>query len=217
MFLTVDYFKKYGDSSGGTLNDICDKFHIASRKNSIAVISLQQKHRIFSAEELLSEIDRHYHEDCECGLKATNTIQMMANNLYMVQDKPQAQALLKEKGEEMWDIETCHHWMKNLMGKNSFRGKKMEDEAIRDMKEHIWKYKIEKSDEETDVAGACDLVVKQNEVIVAGIQVKPESFYHKNLTYVKELQDKLEYPVHDLVYDRNGDWKNFLATISNFL
>ena len=124
----ADYFKKYGDSSGGTLNDICDKFHIASRKNSIAVISLQQKHRIFSAEELLSEIDRHYHEDCECGLKATNTIQMMANNLYMVQDKPQAQALLKEKGEEMWDIETCHHWMKNLMGKNSFRGKKMEDE-----------------------------------------------------------------------------------------
>ena len=117
----------------------------------------------------------------------------------------------------MWDIETCHHWMKNLMGKNSFRGKKMEDEAIKAMKQHIWKYKIEKADEETDVSGACDLIVKQNEIIVAGIQVKPDSFYHKNITYVKELQEKLDYPVHDLVYDRNGDWKNFLSIVSNFL
>ena len=215
--MNEDYFKKYGDSSGGTLNDICDKFHIASRKNSIAVISLQQKHRIFSAEELLSEIDRHYHEDCECGLKATNTIQMMANNLYMVQDKPQAQALLEEKGEKMWDIETCHHWMKNLMGKNSFRGKKMEDEAIKALKVHIWKFQVEKADEETDVAHMVDLVIKQNGDVKAGIQVKPDSFYHMKLPYVQKLHDQLDYPVYHLIYDRNGEWTNYLSVLSNFL
>ena len=54
----LPYFVKYGDSSGGSLNDICDKFQIASRKNSIAVISLQQKHKIFSEEELLAEVKR---------------------------------------------------------------------------------------------------------------------------------------------------------------
>jgi len=213
----LPYFLKYGDSSGGSLNDICDNFHIASRKNSIAVISLQSKHKIFSEEELLSEIDRHYHETCECGLKAANTIEMMAQNLYMVQDKPQAQVLLKEKGEEMWSIETCQKWMKNLMGKNSFRGKKMEDEAIKALKVHIWKFQVEKADEETDVSGACDLVIKQNNKIVAGIQVKPDSFYRMNITYVKELQAKLDYPVHDLVYDKQGDWKNFISVVSNFI
>ena len=114
----LPYFVKYGNSSGGSLNGICEKFHIASIKNSIPVIDLQNKHKIFSEEELLAEIDRHYHETCECGLKATNTIKMMAQNLYMAQDKPQAQVILKEKGEEMWDIETCQKWVENFMGMN---------------------------------------------------------------------------------------------------
>lgn len=213
----LPYFVKYGDSSGGSLNDICDNFKIASRKNSIAVISLQQRHKIFSEEGLLAEIDRHYHENCECGLKAANTIKMLAQNLYMVQDKPAAQKFLKEKGEKMWCIETCHKWMKNLMGKNSFRGKRMEDEAIKALKVHIWKFQVEKADEETDVLGGCDLVIKQNNKIVAGIQVKPDTFYHMNITYVKELQEKLDYPVHDLIYDKDGTWTNFISVVSNFI
>ena len=213
----LPYFVKYGNSSGGSLNGICEKFHIASIKNSIPVIDLQNKHKIFSEEELLAEIDRHYHETCECGLKATNTIKMMAQNLYMAQDKPQAQVILKEKGEEMWDIETCQKWVENFMGMNSFKGKKMEDEAIKALKVHIWKFSVEKADMETDVSGACDLIIKQNNKIVAGIQVKPDSFYRMNITYVKELQAKLDYPVHDLIYDKQGDWKNFISVVSNFI
>ena len=75
-----DYFKKYGDSSGGTLNDICEAFRLATRKASVSVISLQQKHKIVSADHLLAEIDRHHHEDCECGLKSNSTIENMAKN-----------------------------------------------------------------------------------------------------------------------------------------
>jgi len=213
----LPYFVKYGDSTGGPLNPICDAFHILSVRNSIAVISLQSKHKIFSEEELLSEIDRHYHETCECGLKAVNTIKMMAQNLYMAQDKPAAQVLLKNKGDEMWDIETCQKWIENFMGKNSFKGKKMEDKAIKDLNVHIWKFSIEKADQKTDVSGACDLIIKQNNEVVAGIQVKPDSFYRMNITYVKDLQAKLDYPVHDLVYDKKGDWKNFISVVSNFI
>ena len=212
-----DYFKKYGDSSGGTLNDICEAFRLATRSASISVISLQQKHKIISAEHLLAEIDRHYHEDCDCGMKAKATIEMMARKLHDSQDLANGKSILDKKKEQKWDFDTCLRWMGNLMGKNSFKGKKMEDKAIKDLKVHIWKYKVEKADEETDVAHMVDLVMKQNDEIKAGIQVKPDSFYHMKLPYVQKLHDQLDYPVHHLVYDSEGEWTNYLATISNFL
>tara|TARA_B100001778_G_scaffold70837_1_gene56209 strand:- start:2410 stop:3054 length:645 start_codon:yes stop_codon:yes gene_type:complete len=212
-----DYFKKYGDSSGGTLNDICEAFRLATRKNSISVISLQQKHKIISPDHLLAEIDRHHHEDCECGLKSATTMEQLAQKLYDAQDTEQGKAILERKGEQKWDLDTCRRWMGNLMGKNSFKGKKMEDKAIKDLKVHIWKYKVEKADEETDVAHMVDLVIKQNDEIKAGIQVKPDSFYHMKLPYVQKLHDELDYPVHHMIYDSKGEWTNYLATISHFL
>ena len=192
-------------------------FRLATRKNSISVISLQQKHQIFSAEQLLSEIDRHFHEDCECGMKSAATIETLAQNLHDVQSKTAAKAILDEKGEQKWDLDTCHRWMCNLMGKNSFKGKRMEDAAIKALKVHIWKYKVEKADEETDVAHMVDLVIKQNNEVKAGIQVKPDSFYRMNLPYVKKLHDALDYPVYDMIYDSKGKWTNYLSVISNFL
>ena len=93
----MDYFKKYGDSSGGTLNDICEAFRLATRKNSISVISLQQKHKILSPDHLLAEIDRHHHEDCDCGLKSAATIEQMAKKLHESQEKASAKAILAQK------------------------------------------------------------------------------------------------------------------------
>jgi len=199
------------------LNDICEAFRLATRKASISVISLQQKHKVVSPDHLLAEIDRHYHEDCECGLKSAATIEQMAQKLHDVQSKDAAKAILEAKGEDSWDFDTCLHWMRNLMGKNSFKGKKMEDEAIKALKVHIWKYQVEKADEETDVAHMVDLVIKQNGKVKAGIQVKPDSFYHMKLPYVQKLHDKLDYPVYHMVYDGNGDWTNYLSVISHFL
>jgi len=68
-----------------------------------------------------------------------------------------------------------------------------------------------------DVAHMVDLVLKQNGEVKAGIQVKPDSFYHMKLPYVKKLHDQLDYPVYDLIYDSEGNWTNYLATISYFL
>ena len=104
--MNVDYFKKYGDSSGGTLNDICEAFRLATRKASISVISLQQKHNIISADHLLAEIDRHHHEDCECGLKSATTMEQLAQKLYDAQDTEQGKTILERKGEQKWDLDT---------------------------------------------------------------------------------------------------------------
>lgn len=211
------YFNKYGDSSGGPLNDICERFRLATRKRSIPVIALQTKHKIVSPEHLLSEIDRHYHEECSCGLKGASTIEMLADSLFEAQEREWSVEHLKTKGDEKWDRETCLRWMQNLMGKNSFRGKHMEDVAIAELKKHVWKYAVEKSDEKTDVENAVDILILDGEKIVAGIQVKPDSFYNMGILYVAELNRKLDYPVHDLIYDSEGNWTNFLSTISHFL
>ena len=120
----------------------------------------------------LQKIDRHYHEKCKCGLKSAATIEMMAQTLFDSQDKEGGKALLTEKGEKKWCLDTCIHWMGNLMGKNSFKGKEMEDEAVKVLKKEIWKYKIVKADEEADVSSGVDLFMMQNDEIIAGIQVK---------------------------------------------
>ena len=72
-------------------------------------------------------------------------------------------------------------------------------------------------DTRTISAKMVDLVMKQNDEVIAGIQVKPDSFYHMNLPYVKKLHDKLDYPVYDLIYDKDGKWTNYLSVISNFV
>ena len=215
--MVLPYFKKYGDSSGGSLNDICETSRIASRKNSISVITLQENHKIFSPEHLLEEIDRYFHEDCSCGLKSATTIEELGKKLWDLQETTKGKAILASKNEEKWDLETCNHWMRNLMGKNSFRGKRMEDAAIKKLKEQIWKYTIEKADEETDISYGVDLVIKKSKDIIGGIQVKPDTFSHHKYGYVKKIQENVSYPVYDLIYDKDGNWKNYLSVISNFL
>lgn len=93
----------------------------------------------------------------------------------------------------------------------------MEDEAVKVLKKEIWKYKIVKADEESDVSSGVDLFMMQNDEIIAGIQVKPDSFYHMNLHYVKKLQKDLSYPVYDFIYNSNGEWTNYLSVISHFV
>jgi hypothetical protein len=69
-----------------------------------------------------------------------------------------------------------------------------------------------------DTKFGIDLVAKSLEgKIVAGIQVKPDSFYRKGLTHVAEANEEWEYPVYHLKYDKNRKWLNRLQIISHFV
>ena len=152
------YFVKYGDSSGGPLNDICEKFRLKTRKNSIPVIALQSKHKINSPEELAIAIDEHYKEKepCWCGIVGKGTMEMMAQNLYDSQDTPEGLAFLTEKGDKPWDIDTCRRWTFNLFAVNSFKGKLVEDAAIERFRESLsWKYEVEKTTEDMGLRVRC--------------------------------------------------------------
>lgn len=222
----LPYFEKYGNSSGGPLNDICEKFQIKTRKNSIPVIALQGKHTVHSAKELASLIDEHHQDNppCECGIVGKRTMEEISKALYDVQFTEQGRAILTLKKDKPYDMETCRAWTYNLFAVNSFKGKLVEDAALADFRESVnEKYIVDKTTEDMDCGSAVDLVVslRETEEIVAGIQIKPESYFSMNRQYVKtavrEAQAKLSFPVHDLVYDSKGDFTNFLPLVSRWV
>lgn len=141
--------------------------------------------------------------------------------LYDAQFTEQGRAILTLKNDEPYDIETCRAWTYNLFAVNSFRGKLVEDAALNEFRASVSEeYIVDKTTEDMDCGSAVDLVVlfRETNEIIAGIQIKPESFFSMNRQYVKtavrEAQSKLAFPVHDLIYDSNGDFTNFLSVIS---
>lgn len=222
----LPYFEKYGNSSGGPLNDICEKFRLKTRKNSIPVIALQGKHKINSPQELADAIDRHYEENtpCECGIVGKGTMESMAQKLFNAQSTDKGLAILLEKGDDIWDLETCKKWTFNLFAVNSFKGKLVEDVALDRFKKNLSvNYTVEKADEDLDCGAGVDLVIRlrASKEIVSGIQIKPESFFTMNRQYVKNAvkaaQSTVEFPVINLIYNSNGDFTNFISIVSNFV
>ena len=222
----LPYFEKYGNSSGGPLNDICEKFRIKTRKNSIPVIALQGKHTVHSAQELADLIDSHHKDNapCDCGIVGQKTMEQISKSLYDAQFTEQGKAILTLKNDTPYDMETCRAWTFNLFAVNSFKGKLVEDTALADMRKAVSDYyKVDKSSEDLDCGSAVDLVVsiRETDEIIAGIQIKPESYFAMNRQYVKtavkEAQSRVSFPVHDLVYDSQGDFINFLPLVSRWV
>ena len=73
-----------------------------------------------------------------------------------------------------------------------------------------------------DCGSAVDLVIilRESKEIIAGVQIKPESYFAMNRQYVKtavkQAQKRVNFPVHDLIYDSDGYFTNFLSLVSNF-
>jgi|TARA_R110000823_G_scaffold295814_1_gene415792 hypothetical protein len=221
----LPYFNKYGNSSGGPLNDICERFQIKTRRNSIPVIALQGKHDVKTAKELAFLIDSHHqdNEPCECGIVGKRTMVEISKALYDAQFTEEGKAILLLKKDTPYDLETCNAWIYNLFAVNSFKGKLVEDCALEKMRNTVSdKYEVDKSSEDMDCGSAVDLVImlRASNKIIAGVQIKPESYFAMNRQYVKtavrEAQKRVDFPVHDLIYNSQGDFTNFISLIANF-
>lgn len=219
------YFVKYGHSTGGPLNPISEldgrQKSLTSKANSISLNELKKRHpEIKYNEQMWAEVDRHYHENCECGLKSKKTLEMIAQSIYDEQDRPEAKVILEKKGDSKWDFETVLEWVKLLYGRNTLKGQGMEKKAIDDLSPILWKYKLEIASDELDKKYGVDIVVKnKNQQIVGGIQVKPLSYYRTGIDHVKQMNDAWEHPVYHLKYDdlENKNWLNRLEIISKFI
>jgi len=220
------YFDKHRTkgrvSTGGSINTITiidgDQKSLTGASKSISLNSLKQKHpEIKYKEQMWAEVDRHYHEKCECGLKSKATIEMVAQSIYDEQDRPEAKLILQKHGEEKWDFETCLFFVLILFGRNTIQGQNMEQKAIDDLAPILWKCQLTIASDELDKKYGVDILVKdQKGNILGGIQVKPDSFKRN---HVKQMNDAWEYPVYHLKYDNleNKNWLNRLEIISHFI
>lgn len=225
--LDIPYFKKYGESTGGPLNPISElkgRLHsLTGARYSISLNKLKDKHpEIKFNEQMWSEVDRHYHEDCECGLKSKGTIEMVAQSIFEAQNEPKAQEILKKKGDkENWDFNTVQTWVKLLFGRNTLQGQGMEEQAIKDLSKDLWRFELKIADDELDKKYCVDIVVKNkvSKEIVGGIQVKPKSYYNTGIDHVTQANKKWDYPVYHLKYDdmESKNWLNRLEVLSKFI
>jgi len=219
------YFQKYGHSTGGPLNPISEldgrQKSLTSKANSISLNELKKRHpEIVFQEQMSAEVDRHYHEDCECGLKSKKTLEMIATSIYDAQDDPRAIAILEKKGDSKWSFEIVLEWVKLLYGRNTLKGQDMEEKAIKDLSPVLWKYKLEIASDELDKKYCVDIVVKKKSgEIVGGIQVKPKSYYVSGYDHVTEANKRWNHPVYHLKYDDldKKNWLNRLEIISKFI
>lgn len=222
----IPYFVKYGYSTGGPLNPISEidgqKLSLTSASKTVSLNELKRKHpEILYHEQMFDAVDKHYHEKCKCGVKSKKTIEMIAKSVYDEQDRPEAVVLLKKKGDDKWDFETCLEWIKLLYGRNTLSGQKMESKAIKDLSTDLWRFELEIANDELDKKYCVDIVVKNksSKEIVGGIQVKPQSYYHTGTDHVTQANKKWDYPVYHLKYDdmESKNWINRLEVLSKFL
>lgn len=183
--------------TGGDLNKINEKYYLNSVSNvGFSMSGLMNTIRPKTEEELLDIITE-------------DVVLRLGKQLYDAASKEQFKTTVEE----------CINYQYSLLVVNSFRGFKMEKEAIKIFNEKGIKTKEVTA--EQDNMYAVDLVIKHKDKIY-GIQVKPDSYMNqsdkvKNINKKKNnlFNEKYNSRVLYLYYNRNG-FSN-MAAILGFL
>jgi len=189
--------------TGGELNYLNGKYGISAPYKSVPVMKLIRIHRPKSPNELKTLIEYHFKNNCKCEIKSKGTIETFGNNLYEVQKK--------EWGKYKYSLEECIEWEYNLFVINSLIGNKMEQEAIKKLNEKLSNLEIKESSDKEDEDFRVDLIVKNGNKIVCGIQVKPESFnfVRKNvIIFNRNANQNFSVYVYYLFYNDKMDFVN---------
>ena len=196
--------------TGGKLNYLNGKYGISAPNKSVPVMKLIRVHQPKSPNELKEQIEYHFKNNCECGIKSKGTIEDFGKNLY--------EAQIIEWGEYKYSLEECIEWEYNLFVINSLIGNQMERKAIKLLKEKLPNLEIRESSDKEDEDFRVDLVIKNNNKIIYGIQVKPESFNYvkKSITYFnKNANQNFSVNVYYLFYNNNMEFINLDEIVKN--
>jgi len=198
--------------TGGELNDLNGKYGISAPNKSVPVMKLIKVHQPKSPDELKKLIEHHFKNNCKCGIKSKGTIEDFGKNLYKAQKE--------EWGEYKYSLEECIEWEYNLFVINSLIGNQMEQKAIKLLKEKLPNLEIRESSDKEDEDFRVDLVIKNKNKIICGIQVKPESFNHvkKSIMYFnKNANQKFLVNVYYLFYNNNMEFINLDEIVKNII
>jgi len=154
--------------TGGPLNKLNGDCGISAAENSVPVQKLIRIHNPSSREELVDLIKKHHEKNCECGIKSKGTIEDFGNNLYEAQKT--------EWGEYKFSREECIEWEYHLFVTQSLIGNTIEKDVKKVLENKLSNFTIEDSGSYYDEELRIDLVIKRENKIIVGIQVKPESF-----------------------------------------
>jgi hypothetical protein len=185
--------------TGGQLNLLNGKMGISAPQNSVPIIKLINNHNPKTNDELYNLINYHYHNDCPCGVKSKGTVEDFGKNLYNSQ--------LRYWGQYRYVLKECIQWEYDLFVVQSLKGKVIEDDAITKFSVSLPNLIIEKTNNYIDAELRIDLIIKDKEKIIAGIQIKPESFNkmrNEVIDFNNKRNKQWEHPVLYLYYNDNG-------------
>jgi hypothetical protein len=189
--------------TGGELNRLNGKMGISAPHKSVPVMKLISEHNPNSHHELVELIEKHIGgADC-CDVVSRGTIEDFGKNLYEAQED--------FWGEKKYTLEECTEWEYDLFISQSLKGDTMERRAISELETrlaNIGGLELEESNEIVDNQFRIDIETKSQGTIVAGIQVKPNSYTNmrSEVKYKnKSANEKYEGEVFYLYYDYNSE------------
>lgn len=186
--------------TGGLLNHLNRAAGISLPENSVPVIQLIRAHRPRSAFELETLIARHVHARCWCGLVSRGRVQDFGRALY--------EAQWEYWGEYRFSLQECTQWEYDLFVHQSIRGDRMEAQAATELSAALApRALVQMSDVFLDCELHVDLEVLRGPERLAGVQVKPASFFRARRgtqTAQAWRHEALNIPVYILCYNHEG-------------
>jgi hypothetical protein len=198
--------------TGGPLNELNGKMGISAPHKSVPVMKLIRVHKPRSKEELVDLIEYHYINECSCGIKSKGTVRDFGKNLY--------EAQINYWGEYRYSLKDCIQWEYDLFIVQSMKGGIIEKKALSLISSLLPGYTIQEAEGFLDEELRVDLVIKDQNRIKAGIQVKPLTFNRMRpevIEFNKVRNSKWGILVLYLFYDEEENFTNLNKLKSEFL
>lgn len=189
--------------TGGALNELNGKMGISAPKNSVPVMKLIKVHKPKSKQELVSLIEFHYKNNCECGIKSQGTIEDFGKNLYNAQQT--------YWGKIRFSLKECKQWEYDLFITQSLKGGLIEKKVLTILNQRLVTAKVIEAKGYLDEELRIDLLVQKNKTTLCGIQIKPATFLlmrEEVLYFNKKANEKWRKPVLYLYYNEDESFKN---------
>lgn len=189
--------------TGGPLNELNGKMGISAPFKSVPVMKLIRTHKPLSKDALVQLIEYHHKNKCACGIESQGTVEMFGKNLYESQ-------LIYWK-EYKYSLKDCIQWEYDLFVIQSLKGGIIEKKAISILQDQFNNYLIQEAEGFLDEELRIDILIKHNNLDVAGIQVKPLTYKlmrEEVISFNTTANKKWGKPVYYLYYDKGENFVN---------
>tara|TARA_Y100001954_G_scaffold178122_1_gene189392 strand:+ start:324 stop:1007 length:684 start_codon:yes stop_codon:yes gene_type:complete len=167
--------------TGGALNKLNERTGCNARRNTVPIMALIEAHPTVSPRAVEECIASHVGGTCPCGIVSQGTVDDFSKRLFDAQESPAARDWRRLQGDVRFTLEECRNFMYCLFCEAPVRGRRFElasrelMEAALHKVDPVRKWRTRKASKEEDAGFAVDWVVMENQKVVAGVQVKPES------------------------------------------